>query len=144
MSATKTKVPFHKIDVPAISLHGDPRNLMEDQQSIRLSHIATQRATIRVWYTTFRASYSDLPEFPTFLWENCEYLPAINEDEDESQDMMLREENQVKELSVKTLEITDQEFWTISHANLTRVDCVTEEALASLLNPRPRIRTRVG
>jgi len=139
MSATKTKVPFHKIDVPAISLHGDPRNLMEDQQSIRLSHIATQRATIRVWYTTFKASYSELPEYQKFLWEECEFLPTV--DEDEMEEKKLREENQVMESTVKTLELTDQEFWIVSHINLTRVDCVTEEALASLLNPRPRIRT---
>jgi len=138
-SAINSRVLHHRITMPAISLHGDPRNLIESQQCIKVNHIATQRAIIWVRYTTFQASYSELPQYPTFLWEECEYLPTI--DEDELEEKKLREENQVRETSVKTLEVTDQEFWAVSHIHLTRVDCVSETALKSLLNPRPRIRT---
>jgi len=138
-SAINSKILHHRIDVPAISLHGDSRNLMESQQSIKVNHTATQRATVRVRYTTFQASYSELPEYQKFLWEECEFLPTV--DEDEMEEKKLREENQVMETSVKTQDLTDQEFWIVSHNNLTRVDCISDSALSSLLNPRLRIRT---
>ena len=70
-----------RIDVPAISLHGDRRNLLDCQPTGKMHYIPTQRATVRVHFTTFQASYSKLPKLDNFLWEDIDILSIPDEDE---------------------------------------------------------------
>jgi hypothetical protein len=148
-SAINSQVQHFRIDMPAISLHGDMRNLLESQPTVKVKYTATQRAMVRVLYTTFQASYTELPEYQSFLWEETEFLPIF--DEDEMEGKKLREENQVMEKSVGTLDLIDQEFWQVSHNHLSRLESrgmipqeyerISPSALSSLQNPRPRVST---
>ncbi len=96
-TAIASREQYHRIEVPAIILHGDKCNLMDPPPSENLQYIPNQRAAVRVRFRTFKAEYMHLPKFVKFPWDEVNITSAGGGDEKQwsSSRHWLREENQV-------------------------------------------------
>ena len=146
-TAINSQEQFFRIDVPAITLHGDKRNLMDPQPTTNLHYIPNQRAAVRVRYTTFKAEYTKLPKIDQFPWEEVNITSATGGDDKQLTltRHRLRAEKQVEEKTAQNQGLKDLEFWLVSKDHVTRLINLgiqlSDSPSRSLAKPLLRIRT---